>query len=81
MSTLGTHVCMEQADAPAEDAEFELDTRWVCSCGANFVYREGFDALGRRGSSWWPAPAPVVVPEQRRPGRLRIEMHFGRRRD
>jgi hypothetical protein len=58
------HVCLEQAEAPAQDGEFADGTRWVCTCGANYVYREGFNRAGFKGMDWWEAPA-IVIPEQR----------------
>lgn len=58
------HVCLEQAEAPAQDGEFADGTRWVCACGANYVYREGFNRAGFKGMDWWEAPA-IAIPEQR----------------
>jgi hypothetical protein len=59
------HVCREQDDAPARDAEYADGTRWVCSCGCHFVYRAGFTRSGQRGMDWWEAPA-VTIPAPRR---------------
>jgi hypothetical protein len=64
MQNNGVHVCLEQAEAPAQDGEFVDGARYVCSCGSHFVYREGFTMSGHRGMDWWPAPA-IAVPEQR----------------
>jgi hypothetical protein len=66
METRRIHVCREQDDAPARDAEYADGTRWICACGCNFVYREGFNRAGHRGMDWWEAPA-LVIPQQRRP--------------
>jgi hypothetical protein len=60
------HVCLEQDEAPAQDGEFAEGTRWVCACGTNFVYREGFNRAGYMDMAWWEAPS-VVIPEQRQP--------------
>ena len=64
MRTNQIHMCLELPEAPAPDAEFEDGTRWVCPCGAHYVYREGFNRAGYREMSWWPAPA-IAVPRQR----------------
>ena len=56
------HVCLQTEAAPSADEEHELGERWVCSCGDNFVYREGFNRAGYPNVDWWPAPA---IPEQR----------------
>lgn len=66
MERHGLHVCLEQADAPDRDAEFPVDTRWECSCGSSYIYREGFNRAGYPGLDWWEVP-PIAVPEQRRP--------------
>lgn len=59
------HVCLDLPEAPGADVETPEGTRWVCACGANFVYREGFNAAGHLMSSWWPAP-PLVEPRRQR---------------
>jgi hypothetical protein len=59
------HVCLETDGAPRGD-DHELGERWVCSCGDNFVYREGFNRAGWMSLEWWPAPA---VPKPRRTAR------------
>ena len=69
MLTNRVHVCMDQPDAPAADAEFEENARYVCACGSNFVYREGFNKGGFRTMDWWEAPA-LVIPKQRMRDRL-----------
>jgi hypothetical protein len=68
MKVTGFHVCTESANAPSADADVPVGTRWVCECGANFVYREGFNPAGHLRMDWWPAPALV---EQRKPRGLR----------
>ena len=40
-----------------------MGERWVCSCGDNFVYREGFNRAGYPSLEWWPAPA---IPQPRK---------------
>jgi hypothetical protein len=59
------HVCLETDGAPAEAPEHEIGERWVCSCGDNFVYREGFNRAGYQSVGWWPAPA-LAIPRPRR---------------
>jgi hypothetical protein len=56
------HVCLKTAGAPTDDSEHELGERWVCECGSNYVYREGFNRAGYPSVEWWPAPA---VPQPR----------------
>jgi len=73
------HVCLEQAEAPAQDAEFADGTRWVCACGANFVYREGFNRAGYKAMEWWEVP-PVVVPQQRQARKSLRERLIGARK-
>ena len=43
-----------------------MGERWVCSCGDNFVYREGFNRAGHPSLEWWPAPA---IPQPRKAAR------------
>jgi hypothetical protein len=64
MQSNQVHVCLEQAEAPAQDGEFALGERYVCACGSHYVYREGFNRAGYKGMDWWPAPT-IVIPEQR----------------
>ena len=73
MSMSGIHICLESAEAPREDDSHESGTRWVCSCGSNFVWREGFNHSGHLTVGWWPAPA---IPRQRRAVR---DLLFGAR--
>lgn len=68
MKVTGFHVCTEAAPAPTAQGAIELGTRWVCECGANFVFREGFSPAGHLRADWWPAPALI---EQRKPRSLR----------
>lgn len=63
MLTNQVHVCMDQPGSPDPDADFEEDARHICSCGSNFVYREGFNMNGYRGMDWWEAPA-LPVPKR-----------------
>ena len=63
MKSTTFHVCLELPEAPGTDTEVSDGTRWVCECGANYVFREGFNASGYPMMAWWPAPA---VPKARR---------------
>ncbi len=74
MSMPGIHICLESESAPGEDGAHEPGARWVCSCGSNFVWREGFSHSGHLTVGWWPAPA---IPRQRRPVR---DLIFGARK-
>lgn len=62
MESTTFHVCLQTETAPSEADQHELGERWVCSCGDNFVYREGFNRAGYRSVEWWPAPA---IPQPR----------------
>lgn len=62
------HVCLKTAGAPTADSEHELGERWVCECGDNFVYREGFNRAGYQSVEWWPAPA-IPQPRNAKPRR------------
>jgi len=64
------HVCLQTETAPSHDAEHVLGERWVCSCGDNFVYREGFNRAGYETLEWWPAPAIPQPRNARRRGLL-----------
>ena len=59
------HVCLQTEGAPTPDGH-EVGERWMCSCGDNFVYREGFNRAGYPSLEWWPAPA---VPQPRKAAR------------
>jgi hypothetical protein len=56
MDSTMIHVCLETAGAPAPEGH-EVGERWICPCGDNFVYREGFNRAGHQSVEWWPAPA------------------------
>jgi hypothetical protein len=73
-TTAGLHICKQTPDAPSDEGDYELGTRWVCECGGNFVFREGLNRRGYPDNAWWPAPA---LPRQRRHVR---DMLFGPRR-
>ena len=62
MDSTVIHVCLQTQDAPSNDHPHELGEQWVCSCGDNFVYREGFNRAGYAEVEWWPAPA---IPQPR----------------
>ena len=49
MSSTGLHICLETEGAPAREGAFELGSRWICTCGTNFVYREGYHRGGHLG--------------------------------
>ncbi len=65
MQTNRVHVCLELPNAPTPGVEYEIDARWVCDCGDNYVFREGFNRAGFKELNWYQA-APIVVPEQRK---------------
>lgn len=71
------HVCLQTEFAPSADEEHELGERWVCACGDNFVYREGFNRAGYPDVGWWPAPA---IPQQREEKPRRRGLLFGPRK-
>ena len=62
------HVCLNTDGAPAADSEHELGERWVCECGSNYVFREGFSRAGYQSVEWWAAPA-VPQPRNAKPRR------------
>ena len=64
MRTNRVHVCLEQPGAPTPDVAYEVDSRWVCECGDNFVYHEGFNRAGYKEMNWYQA-SPIVIPQQR----------------
>lgn len=76
MDSTMIHVCLQTADAPTLDGH-EVGERWVCSCGDNFVYREGFNRAGHPSVEWWPAPA---VPQPRNAKPARRGLLFGPRK-
>ena len=62
MDSTMIHVCLQTEGAPTGE-HHEVGERWVCSCGDNFVYRDGFNRAGHSSLDWWPAPA---VPQPRK---------------
>jgi hypothetical protein len=62
MDSTTIHVCLQTEGAPSEDGAYEVGERWICACGDNFVYREGFNRAGYQELAWWPAPA---IPQPR----------------
>lgn len=67
MDSTTIHVCLQTRDAPTNEGH-EVGERWVCGCGENFVYREGFNRAGHPTLDWWPAPA---IPQPRNTGGVR----------
>ena len=57
MSTTLIHICLETEDTPVAGVDHEVGERWVCACGANYVYHEGFNRNGGLTNAWFPAPA------------------------
>ena len=78
MESTFIHVCLQTEGAPTTDDGHEVGERWVCSCGDNFVYREGFNRAGYSSVEWWPAPA-IPQPRNSRPRRSGIRL-FGPRK-
>lgn len=78
MLTDKVHVCLETPGAPEADAEFEVGARWICGCGDNFVYHEGFNRAGYKEMAWFQA-SPLVIPKQRMQDRLRDRLVRPRR--
>ena len=68
MDSTMIHVCLETEGAPTEGEAHQLGDRWICSCSANFVYREGFNRAGYPSVDWWPAPA-IPQPRAAKPKR------------
>lgn len=64
MSSTLLHICMDTDDAPRAGAEVEIGTRWVCECGINYVFHEGFNRAGAFEPQWFAAPA---LPKPRGP--------------
>lgn len=67
MDSMLIHVCLQTVGAPTDEGH-EVGARWVCACGDNFVYREGFNRAGYPTLAWWPAPA-IPQPRKTRPAR------------
>ncbi|KQV77827.1 hypothetical protein ASC64_03155 [Nocardioides sp. Root122] len=61
MSSTLLHICRETEGAPDAGADFEVGTRWVCECGLNYVFHEGFNRGGGYTPSWFVAP-PLPKP-------------------
>ena len=76
MDSTMIHICLQTADAPTLEGH-EVGERWVCSCGDNFVYREGFNRAGYPSVEWWPAPA---IPQPRAAKAARRGLLFGPRK-
>ena len=57
------HICLETDGAPRADADTEVGARWVCECGLNYVFHEGFTPSGRAATTWYPAP-PLPRPRR-----------------
>jgi hypothetical protein len=70
------HVCLQTETAPTGE-DHEVGERWVCTCGDNFVYREGFNRAGYENLEWWPAPA---IPQPRKARTVRRGLLFGPRK-
>lgn len=70
MDSMIIHVCLQTGTAPSPDDEHEIGERWVCTCGDNFVYREGFNRAGYQSVEWWPAPAIPAPRNAKRRGLL-----------
>ena len=69
MGSMMLHICMETDGAPSADSPHAAGDRWICECGGNFVYREGFNRAGYTSLEWWPAPA-IPQPRKARRGLL-----------
>lgn len=65
MGSTVVHICLETDGAPSADGDHAIGERWVCTCGDNFVYREGFNRSSHATLQWWPAPA---IPKPANPG-------------
>lgn len=70
MDSTMVHVCLQTETAPSSGTEHVIGDRWVCRCGDNFVYREGFNRSGHETVDWWPAPAIPQPRNARRRGLL-----------
>lgn len=69
MDSTMIHVCLQTEGAPSLEGH-EIGERWICSCGDNFVYREGFNRAGYQSVEWWPAPAIPAPRNVKRRGLL-----------
>ena len=70
---------METEGAPDLEGDYELGTRWICSCGTNFVFREGFNRAGYVMAEWWEAPA-IPQPRTEKPRTSLSARLFGPRK-
>ncbi|WP_374457670.1 hypothetical protein [Nocardioides sp.] len=61
MSSTLLHICLETDGAPDAQGDFEVGSRWVCECGLNYVFHEGFNRGGGYTNSWFVAP-PLPKP-------------------
>jgi hypothetical protein len=77
MDSTTIHVCLQTEGAPSSEGDHEIGERWVCSCGDNFVYREGFNRAGYASLGWWAAPA---LPQPRKAKSARRGLLFGPRK-
>lgn len=57
MASTLLHICLETDAAPTADVDPTVGARWVCSCGINYVFHEGFNRGGGLTNDWFPAPA------------------------
>ena len=62
MDSTMIHVCLETEGAPSSEGH-EVGERWVCQCGDNFVYREGFTRAGHPAAAQGQA-RPALRPPQ-----------------
>ena len=69
METARVHVCMEQDDAPARDAEFEDGTRWVCAVRLQLRLPRGLQPGRVPGHGLVGGYRAIVIPEPRRHAR------------
>lgn len=58
------HICLESPSAPDPAGHHEVGSRWVCECGTNYVFHEGFNRGGGYTNEWFVAPA---LPRPRSP--------------
>ncbi|CAM3585174.1 hypothetical protein [Nocardioides zeicaulis] len=68
------HICLETAGAPDPLGDHEVGDRWICECGLNYVFHEGFNRGGGLTNDWFQAPP---LPKPRRTGRALL---FGPRK-
>lgn len=68
------HICLETDEAPDPRDHHEVGERWICSCGINYVFHEGFNRGGGLVNDWFEAQP---LPKPRRTGRALL---FGPRK-